>query len=338
MRAVSALYLPLAASVALAHYTFPDLIVNGQTSSDYQYVRLTTNHYSSSPVTDVTSSDMTCYADPSHPVTSTATVAAGSVVGFTVAPDVYHPGPLLFYMAKVPAGQTAASFDGSGSVWFKVYQNAATITSSSISWPSGMTTVSVTIPACLSSGDYLIRVEHVALHSASTVGGAQLYIACGQLTVTGGGSTAGGPTVAIPGAYSPNDPGLLINIYYPIPASYTPPGPAVFVCGASQPTTKSSATTLKTTTKSTTTVATTPVATTTKSTTAVVTTKATTTTTTKPVTSATTTSPPPKTTTGGTGGTQSQYGQCGGTGWTGPTACTSPFKCTVENTYYSQCI
>ncbi|KAK6538697.1 hypothetical protein TWF694_010271 [Orbilia ellipsospora] len=321
MKTTQALYLPLAASLALAHYTFPDLIFNGQTSSDYQYVRLTTNHYSSSPVTDVTSSDMTCYADPSHPSTSTATVAAGSVVGFTVSPDVYHPGPLLFYMAKVPSGQTAASFDGSGSVWFKIYQNDATITSSSISWPSGMTTVSVTIPSCIPAGDYLIRVEHIALHSASTVGGAQLYIACGQLTVTGGGSTAGGPTVAIPGAYSPNDPGLLINIYYPIPSSYTPPGPAVFKCGASQPTT-----TLKTTTKSTTTPAAPP--TTTKATTVMTTTKTTTT----PVMTT------PRTTTAASTGGQPQYAQCGGIGWTGSTTCASPFKCTSENAYYSQCL
>ena len=29
---------------------------------------------------------------------------------------------------------------------------------------------------------------------------------------------------------SPNDPGLLINIYYPVPTSYTAPGPSVFTC------------------------------------------------------------------------------------------------------------
>jgi endoglucanase len=41
---------------------------------------------------------------------------------------------------------------------------------------------------------------------------------------------------------------------------------------------------------------------------------------------------------GGSGGTQSLYGQCGGTGWTGPTACASPATCTVLNPYYSQCL
>ncbi|KAJ5712415.1 hypothetical protein N7493_008883 [Penicillium malachiteum] len=32
------------------------------------------------------------------------------------------------------------------------------------------------------------------------------------------------------------------------------------------------------------------------------------------------------------------YAQCGGTGWTGATTCVSPYVCTVENAYYSQCL
>ena len=32
-------------------------------------------------------------------------VATGSTVGFTANPDIYHPGPLQFYLAKVPASQ-----------------------------------------------------------------------------------------------------------------------------------------------------------------------------------------------------------------------------------------
>lgn len=34
---------------------------------------------------------------------------------------------------------------------------------------------------------------------------------------------------------------------------------------------------------------------------------------------------------------QTQWGQCGGLGWTGPTQCQSPYTCQVQNTYYSQC-
>ncbi|KAK2601319.1 hypothetical protein N8I77_010777 [Diaporthe amygdali] len=37
-------------------------------------------------------------------------------------------------------------------------------------------------------------------------------------------------------------------------------------------------------------------------------------------------------------GVAQQWAQCGGTGWTGPTACASPFVCTKQNDYYWQCI
>lgn len=35
---------------------------------------------------------------------------------------------------------------------------------------------------------------------------------------------------------------------------------------------------------------------------------------------------------------QTKWGQCGGIGWTGPTACVSGSTCTVSNQYYSQCL
>ena len=66
---------------------------------------------------------------------------------------------------------------------------------------------------------------------ASTEGGAQFYLSCAQVTVSGG-SGAGNPSdlVAFPGAYSATDPGLLINIYNNGGAEYKPAGPAVFQC------------------------------------------------------------------------------------------------------------
>jgi hypothetical protein len=73
-----------------------------------------------------------------------------------------------------------------------------------------------------------MRVEHIALHSASAVGGAQFYLSCAQLKVENGGNGSPSPKVAFPGAYKATDPGIQINIYYPVPTSYTPPGPAVW--------------------------------------------------------------------------------------------------------------
>ncbi|KAF6758264.1 hypothetical protein DFP72DRAFT_808158 [Ephemerocybe angulata] len=54
---------------------------------------------------------------------------------------------------------------------------------------------------------------------------------------------------------------------------------------------------------------------------------------------ATSTAAPPSssTPTAPASGQVAHYGQCGGTGYTGPTTCVSPYKCTVTNQYYSQC-
>lgn len=87
--------------------------------------------------------------------------------------------------------------------------------------------VEVTIPKAVPSGKYLVRVESIALHQAQSVGGAQIYLSCAQVEVTGGGSGKPGPLVAFPGAYKASDPGLIWS-YYPVPTSYTAPGPAVW--------------------------------------------------------------------------------------------------------------
>ncbi|KDR74807.1 hypothetical protein GALMADRAFT_141140 [Galerina marginata CBS 339.88] len=55
-------------------------------------------------------------------------------------------------------------------------------------------------------------------------------------------------------------------------------------------------------------------------------------------TGTTTTKPTGTTTVPAPAATQTKYGQCGGIGWTGPTACASGSKCTVSGAYYSQCL
>jgi len=63
------------------------------------------------------------------------------------------------------------------------------------------------------------------------------------------------------------------------------------------------------------------------------------TTTTGPTTIRTsTTTAPGGGSTGGSGSGADHWQQCGGIGWTGPTTCKSPYKCTVSNPYYSQCL
>lgn len=92
---------------------------------------------------------------------------------------------------------------------------------------AGKSQVQFQIPKNVPSGKYLVRVESIALHQAQSVGGAQMYLSCAQVEVTGGGNGQPGPLVAFPGAYNANDPGLRWS-YYPIATSYTAPGPAVW--------------------------------------------------------------------------------------------------------------
>lgn len=90
----------------------------------------------------------------------------------------------------------------------------------------------VPIPKDLAPGDYLLRAEAIALHAAGSEGGAQFYMTCYQISVSGDG-TATAETVSIPGAYKAADPGIEINIYQAM-TEYVAPGPAVYSGGSSK--------------------------------------------------------------------------------------------------------
>ena len=68
----------------------------------------------------------------------------------------------------------------------------------------------VTIPSSIAPGDYLLRSELISLQQAVSVGGAEFYPGCIQLSI--GGSGSGAPTSSetckLPGGYSDNDPGI----------------------------------------------------------------------------------------------------------------------------------
>ncbi|KAI0130420.1 glycoside hydrolase family 61 protein [Xylariales sp. AK1849] len=222
----------LATSV-VGHATFQELWVEG-VDEQGTCARLPA---SNSPVTSVTSNDIRCNANPSA-AAALCSVAAGDTVTVemhqqpndrdcdTEALGGNHFGPVMVYMSKVGDAATA---DGSSS-WFKIYENG--YDPSTKVWGNDLLNKNcgkqdVVVPSDLAPGDYLLRAETIALHAASTEGGAQFYMTCYQLTVTGGGSAS--PTgVKFPGAYSADDPGILINIYQDL-TEYTIPGPPVFV-------------------------------------------------------------------------------------------------------------
>ncbi|PVI02477.1 lytic polysaccharide monooxygenase [Periconia macrospinosa] len=223
----------LLATAAQAHYRFSKLIINGQPeAAEWTSIRQTKNYQSNSGVTSVTSPDMRCFQNRAG--TGTATVAAGSVLGFVAVSAVTHFGPVQFYMARVPDGANINTWEPAGNVWFKVgsisavKQGNGALTSDEKTWPAyNKGSVEFTIPKNVPSGKYLVRVESIALHQAQSVGGAQMYLSCAQVEVTGGGNGTPGPLVAFPGAYQANDPGLLWS-YYPLATSYKAPGPAVW--------------------------------------------------------------------------------------------------------------
>ncbi|KAG9079125.1 hypothetical protein FS749_008807 [Ceratobasidium sp. UAMH 11750] len=178
MKSVFALVALAAAAVqpALGHYRFYKYIDSaGTVTGEYVYVRANTNI--NSPA-NITSTDLRCNAGglTSGSSTSTATVAAGATVGFQADIPLSHPGPTQVYLGKVPSGQTAATWDGSGANWFKIYALGADFSTGSLAWPSSnKQTFTFKIPSGVPAGNYLLRIEHIALHSASSAGGAQFY-------------------------------------------------------------------------------------------------------------------------------------------------------------------
>ena len=218
--------------------------------------RQTKNAQSKQGIENPTVADIRCYA--SRAAAGVAEVPAGATVHYISTQQVNHPGPTQYYLAKVPAGQTAATFDGAGAVWFKFHTGGPTVDKNKqITWPgqsmpsppvllaslplspcgtgSWLTglpdeykTPNATIPKDVPSGEYLLRVEHIGLHMAMSLNKAQFYLSCSQIRITGGGSGTPGPLVAFPGAYRSNDPGILVNVGAIQPTAYQPPGPPVW--------------------------------------------------------------------------------------------------------------
>ncbi|KAF8290314.1 hypothetical protein DL93DRAFT_2169891 [Clavulina sp. PMI_390] len=224
----------LLALSAHGQQTFPYITDDtGALSGSWQYVRMTQNHFSQAPIWNVSDPLLRCYENNTASATSTITLTAGKTYSIVADKAIDHPGTLAVYMAKVADAATVASESaGGGATWFKIMQDAPYYNASAYSYvfPSQTATnITFTIPKATPSGFYLIRPEQIALHIASTYGGAQYFMACAQVQVIGGGTGTPGPLVSIPGLYTGYEPGILINIYE-VPASgvYTPPGPAVW--------------------------------------------------------------------------------------------------------------
>jgi len=207
-----------------AHYCFPSI---DQTPA-WSVVRRTNNYQNRGPVENVHDPNLRCYNSDGGSAPNTYTVAAGQKITFnTDNSNLYHIGVVNVYMAKAPG--KAKDFDGAGKVWFKIFEVPANADPTGKNYPTypatAMSSVTFTIPKNVPTGEYLVRIEHIAIHVADA---PQFYIACAQIAVKNGGNGTPGPLVAIPGVYKGTEPGIRINPYWPIPTRYTQPGPAVW--------------------------------------------------------------------------------------------------------------
>ncbi|KAI1400976.1 glycoside hydrolase family 61 protein [Hypoxylon fuscum] len=213
----------LAANGASAHYIFQQLSLDATEYAPFEYIRQNSNY--NSPVTDLASNDLRCNVGAEGASTQTIDVKAGEAFTFTLDTPVYHQGPISIYMSKAPGA--AADYDGSGE-WFKIKDFAPDFSGGEAKWDmSG--SYSYTIPSCIEDGEYLLRIQSLAIHNPYPGGTPQFYISCAQVKVSGGSGSYNPTTALIPGAFKETDPGYTANIYSDF-HSYTVPGPEPMTC------------------------------------------------------------------------------------------------------------
>ncbi|KAF3397928.1 Endoglucanase-4 [Penicillium rolfsii] len=181
------------------------------------------------------SSDIICHKNAKPGAISAPVKAGGSVeLQWSEWPESHH-GPVISYLAN--CNGDCSSVDKTTLKFFKIDEGGL-IDDSSVpgTWASdnlikNNNSRTITIPSSIAAGNYVLRHEIIALHSAGNTNGAQNYPQCFNLKVTGGGSDA--PTGTLGTAlYKDTDPGILVNIYQSL-SSYTIPGPALYTGAAS---------------------------------------------------------------------------------------------------------
>ncbi|KAH8907676.1 hypothetical protein BR93DRAFT_895234 [Coniochaeta sp. PMI_546] len=252
MKSVSVILAALAAKEVAGHALFQQLWVDSVDMISLplhgsQCIRMP---QSNTPVTNVGGNDVRCNVGGSRGVSKKCPVKAGSTVTVEMhqqpgdrscgseAIGGAHYGPVMVYMSKVADAATA---DGSTG-WFKIFEDGWNKKDGGGAGDNDYWGVKdlnsccgkmdVKIPEDIAPGDYLLRAEVIALHTAGSSGGAQLYMSCYQLTVSGTG-TATPATVKFPGAYKASDPGILVNIHAAL-STYVVPGPPVYTGGTTK--------------------------------------------------------------------------------------------------------
>ncbi|CAG7954103.1 unnamed protein product [Penicillium nalgiovense] len=171
-----------------------------------------------------------CHRDGANAALS-ATVTAGSSIDlqWTPWPESHH-GPVITYLASCNGDCTTV--DKTTLEFFKIEEvGLIDGTNPPGTWAADDLIAAgdkwtVKIPSTIAPGNYVMRHEIIALHSAGQTNGAQNYPQCFNLEVTGGGSDVpeGTPGMEL---YTNTDPGILFDIYSSL-TSYDIPGPALY--------------------------------------------------------------------------------------------------------------
>ncbi|KAH7099341.1 cellulose-growth-specific protein [Auriculariales sp. MPI-PUGE-AT-0066] len=305
---LSALASLVAAAVTVsAHGGVTSIIIGSTTYTGWSPYNDASNQtsierpYSSyNPILSATDSTMSCNNNGAAGAKQlSATVAAGTAITGVWSQWTHKEGPVTVYMAS--CGGACTSQSSSSLSWFKISETGLKSgTVGNGTW--GNTDVLNTLKYATTIPSALAAGEYLIRWELLAIHQAntpQFYPECAQLTVTGSGGKTPDSSylVKFPGAYSASDPSININIYDATTAAQT----TYKVPGPAVWTGQSGSAPTSTASSSST-----------------------------GGTTATTTS---------TSATAQQtlWGQCGGTGWAGPTACASG-TCKVINDFYSQCV
>ncbi|RAK81796.1 putative endo-1,4-beta-glucanase [Aspergillus fijiensis CBS 313.89] len=159
-----------------------------------------------------------------------AVVAAGDKISlqWTTWPDSHH-GPVISYLAN--CGSSCETVDKTTLEFFKI-DGVGLVDESN---PPGIwgddeliannNSWLVEIPASIAPGYYVLRHELIALHGAGSENGAQNYMQCFNLQVTGTGTVQPSGVLGTE-LYKSTDAGILVNIYQSL-STYVVPGPTL---------------------------------------------------------------------------------------------------------------
>lgn len=160
--------------------------------------------------------------DTTIPVSAGYQVGAwwGHVIGGPMSPgDADHPipsshhGPNTAWLAPVQNAESAEADSSIG--FFKILEDGFDMETKTWGVDNMIANNDWTYfdaSGCIAPGDYILCVELLTLHSAYDLIGAQLYISCVNITVSGDGNFEPDETQNFPGAYVQDGPAIYADI------------------------------------------------------------------------------------------------------------------------------